>query len=212
MLEDRLQYWRHAAPAMPPLRRRGLPGAWCEQLLLGDGRQLLLRPIRASDAEPMRAGFTLLTPEEVRLRFLHPLRELTPEAAARLARPQPRREWALVVAEDLPPGEGLVGAVVRAAVDDDGRAAEFAIIVSRYLRGLGLGRYLMKRLIRWARLKRLRSLHGDVLDDNQPMLQLAASLGFRREHRSDEPGITQVSLDLGAKTAPVVRSGAGAVG
>ena len=39
--------------------------------------------------------------------------------AERLARPDPRREFALVAAEPLPPGEALVGAVARIAIDDN---------------------------------------------------------------------------------------------
>ena len=109
------------------------------------------------------------------------MRELTPEMADKLSRPDAKREFALVAAEPLPPGEALVGAVARAAITDSGREAEFAILVSHYIAGLGLGRHLMRRLVRWAKGRRLERLWGDVLEHNQPMLALATSLGFRRE-------------------------------
>jgi RimJ/RimL family protein N-acetyltransferase len=160
---------------------------------------LWLRPIEPADAEPLRVGFSLLTPEEVRLRFLHPLKQLTPEMARRLTHLDAEREFALVAAEPLPPGEALVGAVVRASIDPDGRCADFAILVSRFLAGQGLGQLLMKRVIRWARLKRLDQLHGDVHEDNDGMLHLAQQLGFRRETVHDEPGIMRITLDLGAR-------------
>jgi RimJ/RimL family protein N-acetyltransferase len=120
---------------------------------------------------------------------------LTPEAAARLTRPDPEREFALVAAEPLPPGEALIGAVARAAIDPDRREAEFAILVSHFISGMGLGRLLMLRLVRWARRRRLKRLYGDVLEYNTAMLGLAESLGFRREH-SDSPGLVRVTLDL----------------
>jgi RimJ/RimL family protein N-acetyltransferase len=154
------------------MRRESLPQRWCERLRLDDGRELLLRPIDPADAAPLRAGFALLTPEEVRLRFLHPLKELTPEMAERLTHLVAGRDFALVAAEPLPPGEALVGAVARASIVEGTRRAEFAILVSRFLAGQGLGALMMKRVIQWARRKRLDELFGDVLDENAPMLAL----------------------------------------
>lgn len=184
-----------------PMLREPLPQRWHERLRLADGRELLLRPIVPEDAEPIRAGFALLSPEEVRLRFLHPLKELSPDLLHRLTHLDRRRDFALVAAEPLPPGEALVGAVARASIDEDGRRAEFAILVSRFLAGQGLGVLLMKRLIRWARLKKLDELYGDVLDENHAMLALAQMLGFHREPLADEPGIIRVRLALRASPA-----------
>ena len=178
------------------MQREPLPQRWHERLRLSDGRELLLRPIVPADAEPLRIGFALLTPEEVRLRFLHPLKEMSPELVQRLTCLDPKRDFALVAAEPLPPGEALIGAVGRASIDESGRSAEFALLVSHIVGGQGLGLLLMKQLIRWARLKKLDTLYGDVLDENHAMLALAQMLGFRRELRADEPGLIRVTLDL----------------
>lgn len=180
--------------------RNRLP-PWHEQLRLRNGREVLVRPIRPDDADALRAGFPLLQPEEVRQRFLHAVTELDAATADRLARPDPRREFALVAAEPLPPGEAVVGAVARVAILPDSRDAEFAILVSRFIAGQGLGRHLMRRLVRWARGKKLERLHGDVLASNHAMLSLADSLGFRRED-AGEAGLVRVVLDLaGSRTA-----------
>jgi RimJ/RimL family protein N-acetyltransferase len=162
---------------------------------LPNGREVLIRPIRPDDAIPLRAGFPLLQPDEIRQRFLHAVKELTPEMAERLTRPDPRREFAIVAAEPLPPGEALVGAVARVAIVDGTRDAEFAILVSSFIAGMGMGRHLMRRLVRWGRGKKLERLHGDVLEHNLAMLSLAQSLGFRRE-AADAPGLVRVVLDL----------------
>lgn len=175
--------------------RNRLP-PWHEHLRLRDGREVLVRPIRPDDAPALQAGFPLLLPEEVRHRFLGDgRRELGLQEAERLSRPDPRREFALVAAEPLPPGEALVGAVARTSVPEGSRDAEFAILVSRFIAGQGLGRHLMRRLVRWARGKKLASMHGHVLADNLPMLGLADSLGFRREPVGDG-GLVRVVLDL----------------
>ncbi|WP_460763722.1 GNAT family N-acetyltransferase [Lysobacter fragariae] len=180
--------------------RERLP-PWHERQTLSNGRQVLIRPIRPEDAVPLRAGFALLEPDEIRQRFLHAVRELTPESAERLTHVNPRTEFALVVAEPLPPGEALVGAVARVAIDEGGRDAEFAILVSRYIKNMGLGRYLMTRLVKWARGKRVGRLYGDVLENNTPMLSLAQSLGFQREFRQESPGLVRVALDLKPRSA-----------
>jgi RimJ/RimL family protein N-acetyltransferase len=168
---------------------------WHEHKRLLNGREVLIRPIRPEDAEPLRAGFALLHPEEIRQRFLYAIKELTPDTAARLARPDPETEFALVAAEPYPPGEALIGAVARVAITPGTREAEFAILVSHFISGMGLGRHLMRRLVRWSRRKGLDRLYGDVLEHNTAMVALAQSLGFHREH-ADDPGLVRVTLDL----------------
>ncbi len=177
---------------------------WHESIRLANGREVLVRPIRPEDAVPLREGFALLQPDEVRQRFLHPMKEMSVEQATRLTRPNSRREFALVVAEPLPPGEALIGAVARISVDDDGCAGEFAILVSHYINGMGLGRHLMRRLVRWAKGRKLERIYGDVLESNQPMQALARSLDFKREP-SDSPGLVRMVLDL-PKPKPRPRS------
>jgi RimJ/RimL family protein N-acetyltransferase len=88
-----------------------------------------------------------------------------------------------------------VGAVARVSITSGTREAEFAILVSHYISGMGLGRHLMRRLVRWAKGKKLERLYGDVLERNLPMLTLAQSLDFHRE-ASDSPGLTRVVLEL----------------
>ena len=168
---------------------------WHEHVRLANGRDILIRPIRPEDAGPIQAAFTLLEPDEIRQRFLHPMKELSSKQAEQLTRPDPRRDFALVAAEPLPPGEALGGAVARISIDTNGTDAEFAILVSHYVNGMGLGRHLMRRLVRWAKGRKVQRIYGDVLESNLPMQALAASLDFRRE-AGDAPGLVRMVLDL----------------
>jgi RimJ/RimL family protein N-acetyltransferase len=177
--------------------RNRLP-PWHEELKLRNGRRVLIRPIRPEDGEPLRAAFPLLQPEEVRQRFLHAVSDLSPAMTERLTRAVPKTEFALVAAEPYPPGEALVGAVARASIVPGTRDAEFAILVSHYLTGMGLGRHLMRRLVRWAKGRRLERIHGDVLEHNQPMISLAESLDFHREPLPDQPSLVRMVLALRA--------------
>jgi RimJ/RimL family protein N-acetyltransferase len=175
--------------------RNRLP-PWHEQQRLPNGREVLIRPIRPDDAVPLRAAFPLLEPDGIRDRFLQARGELPEDAAERLTHPNPRNEFAIVVAEPLPPGEAVIGALARAAVVPGRREAEFTILVSGFVAGMGLGRHLMRRLVRWARGKDLEELFGDVAEDNLAMLALADSLGFRREEMAPAPGFVRVVLAL----------------
>lgn len=190
---------RPNATAAPRLTRERL-GVWRERLVLPNGREVLVRPIEPADAEPLRASFRALSPEEVRLRFQAPLREMSADMAERLTRIDPASAFALAVTEPLPPGEALIGAVVRASIVPGTRRAEFAIIVGRPLAGQGLGFHLMRRLIHWCRSKRLEAVFGDVLVENDAMLRLADALGFERHHVPGEHGIVRVELRLGGST------------
>jgi len=181
--------------------RRAVPGAWREILRLSDGRELLVRPIASTDAGGLQSSFLDMTPEEVRFRFQHPMSELSDELASRLAGVMPPREFALVALEhgvDAP----RIGAVARASLIADPREAEFALTVGRPLANLGLGTLMLRRLLRWARLKRLDAVYGDISQDNTSMLRVVEKLGFQRIPLHDNPGLIRARLAL----APSLRA------
>lgn len=161
-----------------------------------DGRELLLRTIHADDVDALRHGFADLTPEEVRLRFLHPMNELTVEAARRLCSIDPVREVAFVLLDRAAAPTPAIRAVARAYIDPATLAAEFAIVVHHDFAGQGLGTLLMRRLIDALRERGVVEIWGHVLTDNNGMLELAHNLGFTRHSDFHDPGILRVSLDL----------------
>ncbi len=168
---------------------------WHELVRLSDGREWLIRPVQPEDAAPIHAAFALLQPEEIRHRFFHAVKELEPELVQRLVRPTSPWAIVLVAAEPLPPGEAMIAAVANAIIQRDTREAEFAILVGHFIAGQGMGRRLMRKLVRWAKHRELTRLSGDVLESNRPMLALTRSLGFHIEY-SGEPGVMRVTLDL----------------
>ena len=174
--------------ARAPIAHRRI-GVWKEQLRLANGRELILRPIEPIDMAPLRA-------EQIRLRFLHPMNELSLEYARSLTHLDPANAFALVATEPLPPGEALIGAVARLSFDRVSGRAEFALLVGRPLAGMGLGQYLMKKLMHWAKRQQLRVIEGDVLHENGEMLRLLDRLDFKHATRADEPGVVHVWKDL----------------
>lgn len=167
-----------------------------EVLRLRDGRELWLRPVQPADAGPISGAFELLNEDEVRRRYLHPVKALSADYVEQLVRPVPGAGFAVVAAEPLPPGEALVGAVARLTRDPGGDSAEFAILVSHFIAGQGLGKALMRRLVEWAQAHGIRRLWGEVLDDNTAMIQLAQALGFERDTSPESPNLLRITLDL----------------
>lgn len=165
-------------------------------LRLPDGRELWLRPVHPADAGPIVGAFELLGEDEVRRRYLHPVKALSPDYVLQLVRPASEQAFAIVAAEPLPPGEALVGALARLTRDPGRDTAEFAILVSHFVAGQGLGKALMARLVEWAHAHGVRRIWGDVLDDNTPMIQLAQALGFERDTSPESPNLLRITLDL----------------
>jgi len=163
---------------------------------LSDGRELWIRPVHPADAAPIAGAFELLTEDEVRRRYLHPVKALSEDYLRQLVNPGEDAGFVVVAAEPLPPGEALVGAVARLDRDPGCDSAEFAILVSHFLSGRGLGLLLMRRLVEWAQAHGIRRIWGDVLDDNEAMIALAQNIGFRRVHLPGAWGQVRVTLDL----------------
>ena len=177
-----------AATAFAPF-----PWSLAMPLTLADGTALLLRAIRAEDEPQLQAGFTQLGPEEVRMRFLYPLKALTHDLAARLTQLDYDREIALVLADHEPPGQAKLYGVVRASFDPAQRSAEFAIVIPKQLGGQGLGTRLLQRIIELCRAADMRRMHGDTLPENQAMRALARKCGFHEELKDQ---LIRLTLDL----------------
>jgi acetyltransferase len=165
-----------------------------ELVPLGDGRILLLRPIRPEDEPSLQAAFAKLTPEEVRLRFFVPMKTLSHVTAARFTQIDYDREMALILTDAGIAGRTQIYGVVRIIADPDNETAEYAVIVRHDMTGMGLGVFLMRRILDYAQRRGIREIQGDVLQENRTMLKLCEVLGFERRRSADDPEIVLVSL------------------
>ena len=101
---------------------------------------------------------------------------------------------ALAATTMLGGAETLIG-VTRYVRDQDHKAAEFALVVADSWQGRGIGGRLLAKLADVARRRGLKSLYGDILAINRPMLGLVRKLGFTLE-RHEDPTLTRATLDL----------------
>ncbi|TAJ29238.1 MAG: GNAT family N-acetyltransferase, partial [Reyranella sp.] len=159
-----------------------------ETMVAHGDKSLRIRPIRPDD-EPLLLSFTRrLTPEDVRMRFFGPIREMSHEMAARLTQIDYDREMAFLLLD----GSKLLG-VGRLVAEPGFEQAEFALTVASDVQGKGYGALLLHHVLRYGKSRGMKRVIGHVLRENDKMLGLAKHLGFRREAgRSGEPDVRVV--------------------
>jgi acetyltransferase len=201
---------RIAIAPLPTERRRGpghsrfairpYPKEWERTIRLADGRAAFVRPMRPDDETMVRAFFTKVTPEDVRLRFFAPVREFSHAFIARLTQLDYARAIALVAVD---PTTGEMLGAVRLHADANFDRGEYAILVRSDLKGQGLGWTLMQIIIEYARWLGLETIEGQVLRENTTMLQMCRSLGFTIAEDPDDRDVCLVKLPVTpAQTSP----------
>jgi len=158
------------------------------------GRAVELRPIRPEDEPAHVEFFDSLDTEDVRFRFFGVIRHPEHGQIARFTQIDYDREIAFIAVERDSPHRTL--GVVRGVFDRAHSSAEFAVVVRSSIKGGGLGRRLLEKLIDYCRRAGAQRLIGQVMQDNSRMLALARELGFRVEPVDE--GVHPVVLDLTA--------------
>jgi RimJ/RimL family protein N-acetyltransferase len=153
----------------------------------------LIRPIRPEDAPALAQFCERLSADDVRMRFFSAWRTLPPQQLARLTQIDYDRAMAFVMIESR---TGEFAGVARFSADPDNVAAEFAIVVRTDLKGKGLGRILMTKLLDYARIRGLSEIHGQVLRENSAMLAFCRGLGFSFRPDADAPEVVRASIVL----------------
>ncbi|MCK4354632.1 MAG: GNAT family N-acetyltransferase [Dehalococcoidia bacterium] len=163
-------------------------------VILKDGSTLYLRPIRLEDEEKLLAPFYRLSPHTVYLRFHNILRQMSREEAQRFCTVDYDNNFALVatIVED---GEEKIIAVGRYNRLPRKDTAEMAFVVEDAYQGKGIGTHLLEQLAIIARKKGIRLFEGEVLADNQEMMQVLKDSGFQITQELEQ-GVYRVVLDL----------------
>lgn len=159
----------------------------------GGGEPLTIRPIRPEDAAAHDAFFHRLSPEDVRLRFFASVRELTPGQLAKFTRLDYEKDMAFIAVRER---TGETVGVARLAREDNPLVGEFAVVVQGDVQGHGVGAHLLRRLLEWAPAHGVKEVIGEILAENEHMLELARFLGFSLRHSPQDPEIIEARLHL----------------
>ena len=190
MSEAHHEYEPYAHMAIHPY-----PSHFERHIVLSDGREILLRPIRPEDAEIEQIFVRALSEESRYFRFMNTIAELSPEMLLRFTQIDYDREMAFIAIYEQDAKDTEVG-VARYSVEPDGECAEFAVVVGDEWHGLGVGSMLIEALIESARQRGVRELYGEVLARNRPMLELAARLGFAQQHAASDEDMIRITRRL----------------
>jgi RimJ/RimL family protein N-acetyltransferase len=169
------------------------PAEWEHRFALSDGAKVFVRPIRPEDEQLYDRFIAAESPEDLRWRFFAPVKELDPALITRLTHIDYERAMAFIALDEA---KGDMLGVARLHQTETNDSGEYAVIVRSDLKSHGLGWHLMQMLIDYARKRKLRSIHGQVMHDNQVMLDMCAELGFEIHSDPGEPSICNVKLAL----------------
>lgn len=162
-----------------------------KNLQLADGTNIAIRPIRPEDAEIEQQFVQDLSEEPRYFRFMNSIQELSQSMLARFTQIDYSREMALIAVTEEQGKEIELG-VARYAINPDGESCEFALVVADTMRGKGLGQKLMVALMDVARSKGLKTMEGEVLNNNVNMLKLMERLDFTIEASLEDENLKTV--------------------
>lgn len=166
---------------------------WVE---MKNGERSLFRPILPEDEPQLQQFISQVTKEDLYYRYFSEINEFTHEDLANMTQIDYDREMAFVAVRRTDRGDEILG-VTRAISDPDNIDAEFAVLVRSDLKGLGLGRRLLEKLISYTRDHGLKRLNGITMPNNRGMVTLARKLGFNVDVQLED-GIVGLTLRLDA--------------
>jgi RimJ/RimL family protein N-acetyltransferase len=163
-----------------------------------DGLLLRVRPLGPDDAKHLIDLFEHMGPESRFLRFnlalANPDPELVWTEARKMAQVDPQKDGAWLAFADLPDRLNVPVAGCRFVQLEDG-AAEASLAVRDDLQRRGIGRELLRFLVRQARDKGVRRLVATIQRGNRPIWRLLQSSGMEFEMES-EGSISHIAVDL----------------
>jgi len=165
-----------------------------EKVVLKNGESCLFRPILPEDEPELQQFIAQVTKEDLYYRYFSEINEFTHEDLANMTQIDYDREMAFVAVRRKDNRDEILG-VTRAISDPDNIDAEFAVLVRSDLKGLGLGRRLMEKLIAYTSDHGLQRLNGITMPNNRGMVTLARKLGFEVDIQLED-GIVSLTLSL----------------
>src|SRR5215207_1683753 len=185
---------RRAGSGHPRFAIRPYPKEWERRTTLNDGTAILFRPIRPEDEKLYPPFLARVSQEDLRLRFFAPIKNFSHTFIARFTQLDYARAMAFAAIDEA---SGEMLGVARLHANSVYDTVEYAVLVRSDLKGKGLGWLLMHTIIEYARSEGLRTLEGQVLNENTTMLKMCAELGFRITPDPQEPDTSLVRLTLG---------------
>lgn len=194
LLDVSMELSTRSAEIPSRLAIRPYPRELEERVILKNGLPALFRPILPEDEPLLKAFILKVTKEDLYYRYFSEINEFTHEDLANMTQIDYDREMAFVAVRTENEESEIIG-VTRTVSDPDNIDAEFSVLVRSDLKGLGLGRRLLDKMIDYAAEHGLQRLTGITMPNNRGMITLAKKLGFDVDIQIQD-GIVNLSLVL----------------
>ncbi len=168
-----------------------------EIFTLRDGRDVLLRPIKAEDEQSHIEFNNSLSQEDRYKRFFGEVGQLSHDEMAKMTQIDFDREMAFIASYRDSDNNFHTLGVVRAITDPENDETEFAVVIRSDLQGQGLGKRLMLKMIDYCKNRETSMMMGLTLPQNAGMVSLSRKLGFKVKFDMEE-GWVEMKLDLQA--------------
>ncbi len=142
----------------------------------GDGTELVVRPIRATDEEMMSDMFYDLSDQTIINRFFSMLKSMPHRRLQEFCCIDYEDEMSLVVIHGQSPRRKMVG-VGSYHLNPATNRAEVAFLVADAWQGKGIGTFLMQSLVKIAKSKKITGITAEVMRDNVAMIALMHKAG-----------------------------------
>jgi RimJ/RimL family protein N-acetyltransferase len=165
-----------------------------KHVVVADGLELLLRPLRSDDKRRIAQAFERLSPQTRYRRFFAPLESLSQQDLRYLTEVDHHDHEAIAAVN---PENGMIVGVARYVRSDDPTEAEVAVVVGDPWQGHGVATALLQQLVGRARTEGIDHFVALVLSDNTEALELFRHLAPGGSHtRRSASGHTELVMAL----------------
>ncbi len=148
-----------------------------EHVLLKDGQGVLLRAARPDDVSLVASFMKRVSKESLRMRFMVSMNEVPQSVIEDLCNGDFVESGCLLAVSSKDETERVIG--LGNFIRMGNRLAEVAFMTEEAFQGLGISTLILERLAGLAAAKGYVELEAEVLPDNQPMLGVFKSSGFK---------------------------------
>jgi ribosomal protein S18 acetylase RimI-like enzyme len=162
---------------VPTRPDRGIAAARAttDELTTRSGFSFDVRGADAVDEEALASFFAHVTEDDLRFRFLTPIREVGHTQLAFLTQVDHRRTESFLALDSV---VGCVLASAMLAIDDDGEQAEVAIVIRSDFKQRGIGWRLLQHVSERAAEMGVKTLRSIESQDNRSAIALEREMGF----------------------------------
>ena len=160
------------------------PSEYIKKITLNNGKKVILRPIKPEDELMEKEMFSNFSERTQRFRFFQLIRDISHEELIRYTQIDYDREIA-IIAEIEEDNRKKMAGVVRLIADQYNETAEFAIVIADPWHNLGLGNIFTDYIHDIAKLRGIKKIYANVLNENHIMIHMFKKRKFKLSRDED---------------------------